>query len=76
VPYPVKLIWTREEDLQHDYYRPYYYDRVAAGLDAGGKLVGWTHRITGSSVMARWAPAGLKNGLDLDAVECAAGNAL
>jgi isoquinoline 1-oxidoreductase beta subunit len=72
VSYPVKLVWTREEDLQHDYYRPYYYDRVAAGLDAGGKLLGWTHRVTGSSVMARWAPAGLKNGLDPDAVEGAA----
>ena len=34
VSYPVKLVWTREEDLRHDYYRPYYYDRVAAGLDA------------------------------------------
>ncbi|HWK45658.1 MAG TPA: molybdopterin cofactor-binding domain-containing protein [Stellaceae bacterium] len=72
VSYPVKLVWTREEDLRHDYYRPYYYDRVSAGLDAGGKLVGWTHRVTGSSVMARWAPPGFKNGLDPDAVECAA----
>ena len=34
VNYPVKLVWTREEDLRHDYYRPYYYDRVSAGLDA------------------------------------------
>jgi isoquinoline 1-oxidoreductase beta subunit len=74
VPYPLKMVWTREEDIQHDYYRPYYYDRVAAGLDANGKLVGWTHRVTASSVMARWAPDGLeKNGLDPDAVECAIG---
>jgi isoquinoline 1-oxidoreductase subunit beta len=72
VSYPVKLVWTREEDLRHDYYRPYYYDRVAAGLDANGRLVGWTHRVTGSSVTARWAPAAFKNGLDPDAVECAA----
>jgi isoquinoline 1-oxidoreductase beta subunit len=72
VSYPVKLVWTREVDLRHDYYRPYYYDRVSAGLDAGGKLVGWTHRVTGSSVMARWAPLGFKNGLDPDAVEGAA----
>ena len=68
----MKLVWTREQDLRHDYYRPYYYDRVAAGLDGSGKLVGWTHRVTGSSVMARWAPAGFKNGLDPDAVEGAA----
>ena len=72
VNYPIKLVWTREVDLRHDYYRPYYYDRVSAGLDAEGNIVGWTHRITGSSVMARWAPAGLVNGLDPDAVECAA----
>jgi isoquinoline 1-oxidoreductase beta subunit len=72
VNYPVKLVWTREEDLRHDYYRPYYYDRVSAGLDADGKLVGWTHRVTGSSIMARWFPGGFKNGLDPDAVECAA----
>ena len=74
VPYPLKMVWTREEDIQHDYYRPYYYDRVAAGLDANGKLVGWTHRTTASSVMARWAPDGLeKNGLDPDTVEAAIG---
>jgi isoquinoline 1-oxidoreductase beta subunit len=72
VNYPVKLVWTREVDLRHDYYRPYYYDRVSAGLDAKGNITGWTHRVTGSSVMARWAPAGLVNGLDPDAVECAA----
>jgi len=74
VSYPVKLIWTREEDVQHDLYRPYYYDRISAGVDADGKIVGWTHRITGSSVMARWAPAGMKMGgkLDPDAVEGAA----
>jgi isoquinoline 1-oxidoreductase beta subunit len=72
VSYPVKLVWTREEDMRHDYYRPYYYDRVSAGLDADGRLVGWTHRVTGSSIIARWAPAGFVNGLDADAVECAA----
>jgi isoquinoline 1-oxidoreductase beta subunit len=71
VSYPVKLVWTREEDLRHDYYRPYYYDHVAAGLDAQGRLIGRTHRVTGSSILARWAPAAFKNGLDADAVECA-----
>jgi len=52
---PVKVVWTREEDIQHDMYRPYYYDRIAAGLDAGGKPIAWTHRVTGSSILARVA---------------------
>src|SRR5262245_53226044 len=53
VPSPVKVVWTREEDIQHDMYRPYYYDRIAAGLDEHGKPIAWTHQITGSSIMAR-----------------------
>ncbi len=69
--YPVKLVWTREQDMTHDYYRPYYYDRVAAGLDKDGRLIGRTHRVTGSSIFARWAPAAFKNGIDPDAVDCA-----
>ena len=70
---PVKVIWSREEDIQHDIYRPYYYDRLAAGLDRDGKPVAWSHRVAGSSILARWAPPVFKNGLDSDAVEGAAG---
>jgi isoquinoline 1-oxidoreductase subunit beta len=66
---PVKVIWTREEDIQHDMFRPYYYDRISAGLDADGKPVAWSHRIVGSSIMARFAPPAVKNGVDPDAVE-------
>ncbi len=69
---PVKVVWTREEDIQHDVYRPYYYDRLAAGLDAQGRPVAWSHRVTGSSIVARWAPAIFKDGLDFDAVDGAA----
>jgi isoquinoline 1-oxidoreductase subunit beta len=69
---PVKVIWTREEDIQHDLYRPYYYDRLAAGLDEQGMPIAWTDRVTASSVLARWAPPVFKNGLDTDAVEGAA----
>jgi isoquinoline 1-oxidoreductase beta subunit len=72
IRYPVKLVWTREEDMTHDYYRPFYYDRVSAGLDNDGNLIGRTHRVTGSSIFARWAPAAFKNGIDPDAVDCAA----
>ncbi|WP_342239565.1 xanthine dehydrogenase family protein molybdopterin-binding subunit [Inquilinus sp. OTU3971] len=69
---PVKVVYSREEDIQHDMYRPHYYDRFSAGLDAQGKPVAWTHRIAGSSIMARYFPAGFKDGVDADAVEAAA----
>ncbi|MFM0202158.1 xanthine dehydrogenase family protein molybdopterin-binding subunit [Paraburkholderia fungorum] len=68
---PVKVVWTREEDIQHDMYRPYYYDKISAGLDANGKPIAWQHRIVGSSILARFAPPAFKNGLDPDAVEVA-----
>jgi isoquinoline 1-oxidoreductase beta subunit len=69
---PVKVIWTREEDVQHDFYRPYYYDRVAAGVDARGQPIAWTHRLVGPAIIARWAPPAFKDGIDVDAVDGAA----
>jgi isoquinoline 1-oxidoreductase beta subunit len=69
---PVKVFWTREEDIQHDMFRPYYYDVISAALDDHGKPVGWQHRIVGSSILARFAPPLFKDGLDPDAVEVAA----
>jgi isoquinoline 1-oxidoreductase beta subunit len=69
-PFPVKMIWTREEDIQHDNFRPMYVDRISAGLDGDGRPVAWRHRITAASVTARFAPAGMRpNGVDPDAVE-------
>jgi isoquinoline 1-oxidoreductase beta subunit len=69
---PVQVIWTREEDIQQDMYRPCYYDRISAGVDAHGKPVAWSHRITGSSIVARYNPAWIKDGVDPDAVESSA----
>jgi isoquinoline 1-oxidoreductase subunit beta len=66
---PVKVVWTREEDIQHDMYRPYWFDRISAGLDQKGMPVAWNHRYAGSSVMARWAPPFFNNGLDPDTTE-------
>ncbi|MFL5402657.1 MAG: molybdopterin cofactor-binding domain-containing protein [Gemmatimonadales bacterium] len=66
---PVKVVWTREEDIQHDVYRPYYYDRISAQLDARGKPVAWNHRLVGPSILARWAPPAFKDGLDGDGID-------
>src|ERR1700680_147669 len=67
---PVKVVWTREEDIQHDVYRPVYRDTIAATL-SDGKIVGWKYRVSGSSIMARWFPAGFQNGVDIDGVDSA-----
>jgi isoquinoline 1-oxidoreductase beta subunit len=69
---PVKVVYMRDEDIQHDMFRPYYYDVISAGLDANGKPVAWKHRIVGSSILARFAPPAIKDGVDPDAVEVAA----
>jgi isoquinoline 1-oxidoreductase beta subunit len=69
---PVKIVWSRKEDIQHDVYRPYYYDRFTAGFDAQDRLVAYHHRVTGSSILARWAPPAFVNGLDEDAINGAA----
>jgi isoquinoline 1-oxidoreductase beta subunit len=66
---PVKVVWTREEDIQQDVYRPYYYDRISADLDPRGKAVAWNHRLVGPSILARWAPPAFKDGLDGDALD-------
>lgn len=66
---PVQVIWSREEDIQQDMYRPYYYDRISAGVDAQGKAVAWSHRIAGSSIIARYSPDWIKDGVDPDAVD-------
>jgi isoquinoline 1-oxidoreductase subunit beta len=66
---PVKVVWTREEDIQHDMYRPFWFDRISAGLDGTGMPVAWNHRFAGSSVIARWAPPVFKDGLDPDTTE-------
>jgi isoquinoline 1-oxidoreductase subunit beta len=70
---PVKVVWTREEDIQHDMYRPYWFDRISAGLNEQGRPVAWKNRFAGSSVIARWLPPGFKDGLDSDSTEGAIG---
>jgi isoquinoline 1-oxidoreductase subunit beta len=62
---PVKVIYTREEDIQHDRYRPIYYDRIAATIK-GGRINAWHYRVAGSSVMARWLPPAYSGNHDID----------
>jgi isoquinoline 1-oxidoreductase beta subunit len=66
---PVKVVWTREEDIQHDMYRPCFFDRLTAGLDEKGTPVAWSHRFAGPSIMARWFPPAFNNGLDPDTTD-------
>jgi isoquinoline 1-oxidoreductase beta subunit len=66
---PVKLIWSREEDIQHDYYRPMNVSRIEAGLDANGDVTAWSHKIVCPSIFARVFPNAMKKGIDNAAVE-------
>ena len=70
VPTPIKVVWTREEDMRHDVYRPAYRDTISASLSSG-KIVAWKYRVTGSSVLARWLPPAFHDGIDIDAVDSA-----
>ena len=70
VAYPVKMVWTREQDIRHDIPRPIYLDRISAVVDGDGYPVAWRDRVTSPSVMRRWVPVALrKDGLDGDTVE-------
>ncbi|MEH2489192.1 xanthine dehydrogenase family protein molybdopterin-binding subunit [Bradyrhizobium sp. AZCC 2230] len=71
VDYPVKVIWTREEDIQHDVYRPVYRDQVTATV-VDGKVAAWKYKVAGSAILARWLPPAFQKGIDIDAVDAAA----
>ena len=61
---PVKLIWSREEDMTHDFYRPISMCKLSAGLDESGNVVGMHLRVSGQSINAQVNPASIKNGAD------------
>lgn len=69
---PVKVVWTREDDIQHDFYRPANYCYLAAALDDAGMPIAWMHRIVGPSLMAHMNPEAFKGGVDRTSVEGAA----
>ncbi len=68
---PVRLQWTREDDMRGGYYRPLYYHALRAGLDATGKLLAWQHRIVGQSILAGtpFEKMMVKDGIDATSVE-------
>ncbi len=66
---PVKVIWSREDDIRNSQYRPANFHRMHAGLGADGRPVAWTHRVVAPSIMARVFPNMVQNGLDGEAVE-------
>jgi len=69
---PVKLIWTREDDMTHDAYRPPAFDQVAGAFDDQGKLIAWNLHLTGPSITARMFPSVTEKMVDPFAVEGAA----
>jgi isoquinoline 1-oxidoreductase beta subunit len=74
VPAPVKLVWTREDDIQGGWYRPFYLHRLEAALGGDGLPVAWRHRIVGQSIAAGtpFADGMIKDGIDHTSVEGAA----
>jgi isoquinoline 1-oxidoreductase subunit beta len=67
---PVKVVWSREQDIQHDIYRPVYRDTIAATV-SNGKIVGWKYKVAGAAIIARWLPPAFEKGIDIDAVDSA-----
>jgi isoquinoline 1-oxidoreductase beta subunit len=69
---PVQVVWTREDDIRHDFYRPMTLNRMRGGIDSNGNVVAWFHRIVGPSILARVRPAAIRDGIDPTSVEGAA----
>jgi isoquinoline 1-oxidoreductase beta subunit len=71
---PVKVVWTREDDMRGGYYRPMWSDRIEAGIAKNGKPLAWKHTLVGQSIVADTPFAGflIKNGVDVTSVEGAA----
>jgi isoquinoline 1-oxidoreductase beta subunit len=66
---PIKIIWTREEDMQHDFYRPGNCCKIEAGIDGNGQITAWSHMIVAPSIFARIFPMMVRGGVDPAAVE-------
>ena len=71
---PVKVIWSREDDMQHDFYRPVSFHRLQAGIGPQGLPLAWTHRLVAPSILGRaFGPDAIRDGIDHEAIEGAVG---
>ena len=66
---PVQLVWTREDDMQHDFYRPASLHRLKGSLDAAGRPAAWWHRMTSTSINAWFEPGGDLGGGEVGGAE-------
>lgn len=68
---PVKMVWTREDDMRSGFYRPMWHSRIGASIDAKGAITGWRHTIVGQSIIAGtpFEPMMIKDGVDSTSVE-------
>jgi isoquinoline 1-oxidoreductase beta subunit len=62
---PVKVVWTREEDIKYDFFRAATCQRIEGGLDDKGQLIGWSHKAVAGSIMKDIAPQAIQNGIDI-----------
>ncbi|MGZ6292275.1 MAG: molybdopterin cofactor-binding domain-containing protein [Syntrophales bacterium] len=62
---PVKVVWSREEDIKYDFYRAATCQRIEAGLDSQGRLIAWSHKVACSSILKFLNPEWIKDGVDL-----------
>jgi len=62
---PVKVVWTREEDIKYDFFRAATCQRIEAGLDGQGQLVGWSHKAVAGSILTPINPKAIQNGVDI-----------
>lgn len=64
---PVQVVWTREDEIQHGFYRPANFHRLTGGLDADGRLLAWMHRYSAASILGSFAPQSpIPEGLELE----------
>jgi isoquinoline 1-oxidoreductase subunit beta len=68
---PVKVVWSREDDIRHDWYRPVSTHHLRAGFDAGGAPTVWGHRMCGVGILSRLYPAAVRNGVDPTSIDVA-----